>query len=192
MIAPHRISYGDYSSEDFNLLCDVAFDSDSGDMSSYLTREAVASESYHGDFKRVHIYKYTETFSPMLTFMKNDFSNFTLDEQRRVLKWLTSKRTASFLTVYHDRTDDDISYEILGAFTEINTYKLANGRVVGITATFESVAPYAFSPLQKIKDRDVSNPSENKNTIELEKKLMNQKALYILVLQLSIKTIQQL
>ena len=156
MISPRKIIYNNRSNDDYDLICDLAFDGDSGDMSSFLTREAVASETYRGDFKRVHTYKYTETLRPTLTFVKKNYRDFTLAEQREVLKWLTSKRTASFLTVYHtneddiqtELTDDDISYEILGAFTEVNTYKLGNGRVVGFTAVFESIAPYAFSVLK--------------------------------------------
>lgn len=164
MIAPHRIIYNGYSSEDFDLLCDVAFDSDNGDMSSFLTREAIASESYRGDFKRVHTYKYSEVFSPVFTFVKKDFGNFTLEEQRRVLKWLTSKRTTSFMTLYYDDSEV-ITYEILGGFTEVSTYKLANGRTVGFVATFESVAPYAFSPLKTVT-KILENP--NNNTLEID------------------------
>lgn len=166
MISIHRFNYNGYSSEDFDLLCDVAFDSDSGDMSSFLTREAIASESYRGDFKRVHAYKYTETFAPVLTLIKKGFGDFTFEEQRKIFKWLTSKRTASFLTIYHDDSEV-ISYEILGGFTEINTYKLGNGRVVGFVATFESVSPYAFSPLKTIT-KDISNPTDNKIEINIE------------------------
>ena len=166
MIAINRCVYNGYSSADFDLLCDVAFDSDNGESSSYLTREAVASESYRGDFKRVHNYKYNEVFSPKFTFIKKGFGDFTFEEQRKVLKWLTSKRTASFLTVYYDDSEV-ITYEILGGFTEISTYKLANGRTVGIVATFESVAPYAFSSLQTIT-KDISNPANNTIEINVE------------------------
>jgi hypothetical protein len=166
MIAINRCIYNGYSSEDFDLLCDVAFDSDNGDMSSFLTREAIASESYLGDYKRVHTYKYNEVFSPVITFIKKDFRDFTFEEQRKVLRWLTSKRTASFLTVYYDDSEV-ITYEILGGFTEINTYKLANGRTVGFVATFESVTPYAFSPLKTIT-KDISNPNNNVVEIDIE------------------------
>ena len=168
MIAPRKIEYNNKSNDDYNLLCDVAFDGDSGDMTTFLTREAVASETYRGDFKRVHTYKYTETLAPTLTFVKSGFTNFTLFEQREVLKWLTSKRSPSWLTVYHineddkktNLTDDDVSYEILGAFTEINTYKLGNGRVVGITAVFESITPYAFSVLKTATKTQEDNELE--------------------------------
>lgn len=158
MIAINRCIYNGYSSKDFDLLCDLAFDGDSGETSTYLSREAIASENYKGDFKRVHNYKYDDVFTPQITFIKEDFGDFSLDEQRKVLRWLTSKSTPSFLTVYYDDSEV-ITYEILGGFTEIETYKLGNGRTVGIIATFESISPYVFSALKTIT-KDVSNPPD--------------------------------
>lgn len=166
MISVNRIIYNGYSSQDFDLKTCLSFEGDSGDVSAFLNREAVASESYRGHFKRVHNYKYSDGLAPTITFIKEDFSDFTLEEHRKVLKWLTSKDTASFLTVYHDDSEV-ISYEILGGFIEINTHKAGNGRVVGITAVFESVAPWAFSPLKTIT-KNVSSPSDNVITINLE------------------------
>lgn len=148
------------------MLTCLSFDGDSGDVETYLNREAVASESYRGDFKRVQNYKYQDVLSPQITFIKEGFKDFSMDDARKVLKWLTSKDTASFLTVYHDDSEV-VSYEILGAFTEINLRKAGNGRVIGITATFESISPFAFSPLKTIT-KDVSSPSDNKITINLE------------------------
>ena len=166
MIAINRCIYAGYSSQDFDLKTCLSFDTDSGETDTFINREAIASESYRGDFKRVHSYKYTDVLAPTISFIKADFSDFTKEEVRRVLKWLTSKDTASFLTVYHDDSDV-ISYEILGAFIEVQTYKLGNGRVVGIQAVFESIAPWAFSQLYTTT-KDVSNPSDNTVTINLE------------------------
>lgn len=166
MISVNRINYAGYSSQDFDLTTCLSFDSDSGDMGAFLNREAVSSESYRGDFRRVHNYKYSEVLAPTLTFIKNNFEDFTMEEQRRVLKWLTSKDTVSFLTIYHDDSEV-VSYEILGGFTEIQTYKLGNGRVVGFKAIFESISPWAFSSLQTIT-KNVSSPTDNKIIINLE------------------------
>ena len=165
MISVKKIIYNGMSNEDFNhspdLICNLAFDSDDGGTDSWLNREAVASETYRGEFKRVHNYKYTDTLSPQFTFIKKDFSDFTLEEQRKVLAWLTSKNTASYLSVYYgDCNSKKLAYEILGGFTEIELYKMGNGRVVGIMATFESVAPYAFSPVISVTPEyeNTSNP----------------------------------
>ena len=166
MIAINRCIYNGYSSQDFDLITCLSFDSDSGDVETYLNREAVASESYRGDFKRVHNYKYQDVLAPQITFIKEGFGDFSLEESRKVLKWLTSKDTASFLTIYHDDSEV-ISYEILGGFVEISTHKSGADRVIGITATFESVAPWAFSPLCTVI-KNVSNPTANTITINLE------------------------
>ena len=166
MISPYRVIYNTYSSRDFDLLCELSFEGDSGDVSTFLSREAVASDTHKGEFKRVHGYKHTEVLAPTITFIDKNFGDFSLERQRRILKWLTSNSTPSFLTVYHDDSEV-VSYEILGAFTEINTHKMGNGRVVGFTAVFESISPFAFSPLRTFT-KDVSNPADNALTFSVE------------------------
>ena len=156
MIGLHRFTYCGYSSQDFDLLCDVAFNDDNGESSSYLNREAVASEVYNGTLRRVHNLKYSEIYAPTITLVKNDFEDFTEDDVRRVLSWLTSSATPKFLSAYYDDSEV-VSFEILGAPTEISLYKLANNRVVGIVFTFESSAPYAFSTIQTI-EKDITTP----------------------------------
>jgi hypothetical protein len=144
----------------------MAFESDSGEVSTYLTREAVASESYRGEYKRIHNFKYTETFNPKFTFIKDGFGDFEVEEVRKVLRWLTGSHNASFLTVYKDDSNV-VHFEILGGFSEVSLHKLGNGRVVAITATFESAYPYALSPLQTIT-KDVSSPTNNTMTINID------------------------
>ena len=165
MISANRIEYRGYSSVDFDLKTCMSFESDSGEVNTYLTREAVASESYRGEFKRIHQFKYTETFNPKFTFIKDDFGNFTTDEVRKVLRWLTSGSNASFLTVFRDDSNAD-GFEVLGGFTEVLLYKLGNGRCVGIVATFESAHPYAFSPLYTYS-QNVVNTAHQKFTINI-------------------------
>jgi len=146
MISPYRVTYNTFSSEDFDLICDVAFDSDSGATSSFLSREAVASETYRGTIKHVSNYKYTESFAPVITFIDKNFGEFTMDRQRQILKWITSKDTPSFINIYHD--DSNVaSYTILGAFISCDSYKISNGRVIGFQCTFESCMPFALSDL---------------------------------------------
>lgn len=169
MISPHRVKYNKISSNELNILdlimC-VTFDSDNGDTTTFLGREAVASETYDGRYKRVHGYKYNESFSPKFTFTKSDFGDFTIDEVRQVLRWLTGISTASLLDVYYDDSNV-VSWSAIGGWTEINTYKLANNRTVAITATFEAITPYAMSDLYTIT-KDVSYPTDNTITIDLK------------------------
>lgn len=169
MINPHKIKFNKVSSNELNVLdlimC-VAFDSDNGETNSFLNREAVASESHDGRYRRVAKYKYGELFSPKFTFMKKGFGDFTMDEVRQVLKWLTSIDTTSLLDVYYD-DNETVSWSAIGGWTEINTYKFANNRTVGITATFEAVTPYALSDLRTVT-KTITSATDNKFTINID------------------------
>jgi hypothetical protein len=169
MISPHRVKFNKISSNELGILdlvmC-VAFDSDNGETNSFLNREAVASENHDGRYRRVTRYKYNELFTPKFTFMKKDFGNFTMEEVRQILKWLTSIEMASLLDVYYDDSEV-ISWSAIGGWTEINTYKFANNRTVGITATFEAVTPYAFSDLRTMT-KTISSDADNKITINID------------------------
>ena len=169
MISPHRIKFQGIESNELNiidLITCVAFDSDSGDTTTFLGREAMASETYDGRYKRVHGYKYNESFSPKFTFTKSDFGDFTMDEVRQVLKWLTSTSRPALLDVYYDDSNV-VSWSAIGGWTELNTHKLSNGRTVAITAIFEAITPYAMSDIYTIT-KNVSNPSDNTIIINLE------------------------
>lgn len=169
MISPHRIKYRGLDSTELNILdlimC-VAFDSDNGEMNTFLNRDAVVSETYDGRYKRVSGYKYEESFTPKFTFTKNDFTDFTIDEVRQVLKWLTSASTVALLDVYYDDSEV-VSWSAIGGWTEINLHKLANHRTVAITATFEAVTPYAMSDLHTVT-KTVSGPADNKIIIDID------------------------
>ena len=169
MISPHRIKYRGVESTELNILdlimC-VAFDSDNGETSTYLNREAVVSETYNGRYKRVHSYKYNESFSPKFTFMKKDFGNFTIEEVRQVIKWLTSTDTTALLDVYYDDSEV-IAWSAIGGWTEISTYKFANNRTVGIVATFEAITPYALSDLYTVT-KTITSTADNKITINID------------------------
>lgn len=169
MISPHRIKFNKVSSDELNILdlimC-VSFDSDNGEIGSFLNREAVASETHDGRYKRVARYKYNESFSPKFTFIKKDFGDFTSEEIRQVLKWLTSRDTTSLIDVYYDDSEV-ISWSAIGGWTEINTYKFANNRTVGITAIFESVTPYALSDI-KVINQTITSAIDNKITINID------------------------
>ena len=161
MISPKKIKYNNYSSIDFptfTLLTDVAFDSDNGEINTYLSRNAVASESVTGKIKNVSSYKYTEDLICKVTLIKEGFGDFSLEEARKVLSWLTSKDTPSFLDVYDDVHSEAALYSVLGAFTSVQSYKLANNRTVGFVAEFTSISPFAYSPINTFK-RTITAPT---------------------------------
>ena len=157
MISPKKIVFNGKSNEDFELICDLCFESgDKGETSSFLSRKAVKTETYNGAFSRSYGMEYDEVLAPQITLMKRNFEDFTFEEQRAVLSWLTRKRTTGYMDVY--MTEDDVatnspSYCLLGGVTKIETYKLGNNRTVGIIFTFESLHPYALSPIQTVDNK---------------------------------------
>ena len=167
MVSPHRIKYAGVSSDELNILdlimC-AAIDSDDGESNAYLNRSAVQSESHDGRYKPTVRYKYDEVFQPKFTFMKKDFSDFSMDETRLLLKYLTSKDTAALLEVYYDDSNA-IAWAAIGGWTEINLQKLANNRTIGVTAVFSAVHPFAFSELY---EAEISSKTDNKLTINID------------------------
>ncbi len=169
MISPHKIKYNNMFSNELNmidLIMDVAFDSDNGETASFLNRSAVQSESHDGRYKNTVRYKYDEVFEPRFTFLKKNFENFSMDDVRKVLKYLTSTDTTSLLEVYYDDTNA-VSWAAIGGWTDIQLYKIANNRTVGITAVFSSIMPFALSDLYTVT-KTISDPTDNKIVINID------------------------
>ena len=150
MVSPQKIKYNGIFSDTglgtLDIILDVAFESDDGATSSYLNRSAISAESYDGRYKNTYGYKYDELFSPQFTMVKRDFSDFTQDEVRKVLKYLTSTDKPALLEVYYE-DNNVVNWACIGGWTNIETYKIANNRTVGIVAQFEAITPYAMSDL---------------------------------------------
>lgn len=176
MISPKKLIYNNTNGDDinvflnsFNVIFDVAFDSDQGETSSFLSRSAVASESYDGRYKHTHRYKYDELFSPRFTIVKDDFSDFTQEQVRKILKYLTQTDKPALLEVsYNDNTittEESMDFCAIGGWTQIDLYKLANNRTVGIVATFEAITPYAMSTIYTVP---INSTTEYKATISID------------------------
>lgn len=166
MLSPYKISWDGLSSLEFDVIVELAFESDSGAVETHLSKEAVVSETYNGVLKRVHGYKWSESFTFQLTLIKNDFGNFTAEENRRILKWLTGRPNAGFIDIYKDDSEV-IEFSALGNFVNVSTYKLGNGRVVGYVADWESLMPYALSRLHTVSKK-ISSAEDNRITIEID------------------------
>lgn len=168
MISLNRIRFGGIFSSELNmpdLIMDCAFDSDNSEISTFLTREAVASESYDGRNRRISSFKYTENFAPKFTFIKKGFKDFSQEDVRALLKYLTSKDTTGLLEAYNDDSNV-ISWASIGNFSEIQLYKIANKRVVGVTAVWDSISPFAFSDLYTVTKTITA--TDNKITINID------------------------
>ena len=148
MIDAHKIIYNGLSSEEFDVTPHLAFDGDSGASDSFLNREVVSTENYDGSHKYIHNATYTDSAMPRFTLIKKDFSDFTPEENRRILSWLTSSSKPLWLEIYKDDSNV-LSYRYFCIPTNIELYKLGNGRVVGYEFEISSSAPYAYSRLFK-------------------------------------------
>lgn len=166
LINPYKISWCGFTSLDFDTHTGISFDSDNGNTKSFLSREASISESYNGTRKIPHAYKWSETLSPTITFIKEDYEEFTSEENRKILKWLTGNSGTGVLSIYLDDSEV-IEYELIGNFTTVEQYKLANGRIAGYIATFESVTPWALSPIRTIT-KTIDKPAEFTLNIETD------------------------
>lgn len=149
MIAAKKIKFRNQESSEFNVLTDLAFDSDNGEIETYLNRTGVASETYNGALKRVYGYKWDNVLAPTITFIKADYSDFTPEENDEILDWLTGAESAEFMDVYKEgeNCSAELAYCLLGNFVEVSQYKITNDRVIGYVAKFECVTPWAFTPL---------------------------------------------
>lgn len=169
MVSPHRFKYDGIFSNELNvpdLITCVAFDSDNGDIETRLAREAVSSESFDGRYKRTHQFKYTETFGCTFTLTKPNFGDFTQEEVRSVLKWLTQKDTTALLEVYYDDSNV-VSWASIGGFVNLSLRKLANNRTVAIIAEWDSVHPFCLSDLYTVT-KTISDATNNTIIINID------------------------
>ena len=165
MISPYKIRWNGITSNSipFDIITQCSFDGDSGDSETFLSRDAVVSETYNGAMKRGSSYKWNESFAPTITILKKDFSDFTREENRYILSWLTSKQSPGFIDVYMDDSEV-IEYSVLGNWTSVSQYKIGNSRVAGYICQFTALTPYAFSRLYT----ETKDMAENTLTINID------------------------
>ena len=166
MLSPYKIKWKTLSSLELDVWTEISFDSSDGETETYLNREAIVSESHDGALKRTHGYRWSEGLGFSITFVKQNYEDFTKEENRKILKWLTGSKNADFIDVYQDDSEV-VSWSGLGNFINVSQYKLANGRIVGYVGEFECLTPWALSPLKTVT-KNVSNPTDNIITINIE------------------------
>lgn len=131
------------SAKDHHLLV-AAFEPDNGPMDSFLNMEQVYTESSDGTKRNLYGLKYNTVAAVKITLVKPDGSDFSVAENRKILKWLTGRRQASWLDLYEGET---LAYSFWGSVTNVQQQKM-DARVVGIILTFESTTPWAYSAPQ--------------------------------------------
>jgi hypothetical protein len=149
LISPYRIKFRNKTNTDFDLIVGATFDSDNGNVTSFLNKASISSSVYDGSRKNVHGYHYTDIMNVSFTLIKHDYTDITDNERRKIYAWLTGSNNVEELVIYKDDSEV-ISYRLIGGFTNIEHYKLDNGRDVGVVVNFEHIAPYAYSPVKTV------------------------------------------
>lgn len=122
----------------------ASFEPDSGFVDSYLGMDQITTDSYDGTKKYFYGNKYNTTATISITLVKPDGSDFSMDDNRRVLRWLTGSRQASWLDLY---VNDRLVYSFYGNVTSCQQQKL-DARIIGIQVEFSSIHPWAWSAPQ--------------------------------------------
>lgn len=122
----------------------ASFEPDSGFVDTYLGMDQITTNSFDGTKKYFYGNKYNTSAEILITLVKLDGTDFSMSDNRRVLRWLTGNRQASWLDFY---VDDKLVYSFYGNVTACQQQKL-DARVVGVQITFTSIHPWAWSPPQ--------------------------------------------
>jgi hypothetical protein len=121
-----------------------SFDTDSGFTDTYLGMDQIYTDSYDSTHRHLYGTKYNSVATITVTIVKPDGSDISVAENRRILRWLTGSRKASWLDLY---AGDNLQYSFYCTTKNVEQYKL-DARVVGLKITFESVHPWAWSAPQ--------------------------------------------
>lgn len=135
-----KFKYLDKFSTDEGLII-ASFEPDSGFVDTYLGMDQVIADSYDGTKKFFYGSRYNSTATISITVIKADGTSFSVAENRRLLKWLTGNRRATWLDLYEG---DNFLYSFYGNITSVQQQKL-DARIIGIQIVFTSIHPWAWS-----------------------------------------------
>lgn len=138
---------GKNSKEDFSLMiAHFSDNADSGETDTFLSTSAVYSDSYDGTRRKIYGTKYDAVAEVQITVIKQDGTDFGINDNRKILRWLTGSKQATWMDFY---IGDEVKYRLLGHVKSVAQYKM-DARIPGLILTFESVSPYGYSSLQQV------------------------------------------
>lgn len=123
-----------------------SFSADSGEVDTYLSMEQIFTESAYGTHRNLYGAKYNSVATFTITLIKPQGADLTVADNRRLLRWLTGNRKASWLDLY---AGDKLQYSFYCTVQNVQQYKI-DARIVGLIITFESIHPWAWSPPQNV------------------------------------------
>lgn len=134
------------SYDDFNLQI-VHFDGgDIGEVDSYLSQEAIYTDSPRGTKRTIYGTKYNSVATLQITVMRPDGAEFGIEKTREINKWLTGSNQYSWMDLY---VGDEIKYRMHCFVQDVRPYKL-DSRIVGFIITAESSSPWCYSSAQTV------------------------------------------
>ena len=159
-------TYNKNSSKNFQCAI-LHFDADSGESDSGLSQEQVYTESYNGTKRILYGTRYNSVPTFKIALIKQDFTEFSLEECRNIYKWLTGNNQADWLELY---VMDEMKYRFLCTIQDVKPYKL-DARTVGLIVYCESISPWAYSQTQIIEEQIdgqisilINNESDDRHT----------------------------
>lgn len=165
------------SDEDFGWII-THFDPDNGETDSYLSREQVYSDSYNGSKRTLYGTRWNAVATPKITVIKQDGSDFSLQECREAYRWLTGNPEASWMDLY---IGDEVRYRLLCTIQDVKPQKM-DARTVGLNIYCESLSPWAYSPLVRNplkEDEDVIETTSLGTSISFETQKFDDKYNYV-------------
>lgn len=142
----YYFKYRNQYNTDYDLITSISFDAGFDQIGTATAVESVTSDKYDGS-RIDYGSRYTEQIELQITMVKKDYKDFTREEKRSILRWLSANKQASWLQLYDEDGGEII--EFFGRFTSVEE-KIADSRTIGMIAVFTSPFPYGFSSLREI------------------------------------------
>jgi hypothetical protein len=119
---------------------------DQGEKETGLATESIYTASHDGTRRNLYGTKYSGAEPVRITVVKSNGSDFSIEDNRKALKWLTGAKTDSWLDLY---IGDEMKYRMHGHVQNVLQYKM-DARIVALVVVFELASPWAFSSLQVV------------------------------------------
>lgn len=141
------------SLKDYNLIISHIENSDVGEVESYLSLTPVYHDSYRGTKRHLYGTKYSNVALLSITVLRNDYDEFTIEQTRNILSWLTGSQQYTWLDLL---IEDEIKYRMHCYVQDVKPYKM-DSRIIGFTIYVESSSPWCYSPLKTINTAVAGN-----------------------------------
>lgn len=138
---------GKNSQTDFGLIVSHLDGGDSGETETFLQMDPVFTDNYLGTRRIDYGAKYSSVAVFNITLIKQSGGDFSVQEIRDCLKWLTGAQSNSNLEL---KVNDEVKYFFTGRFTNVSHYKM-DARTIGLVLEFTSIAPWAYSAPQIVE-----------------------------------------